>query len=228
LLGLIGPVTGGIGTGVAVMTGGSLPPPALLLELDVVAGGNGIGVAVAVTGGSLPPDWGWSGMVPAWPLLELVAFMPPDWELAFIPPDWDWIGLGINSPPPTTLGLPPPLPLLELVAFVPPDWELVAEAEVAIGPVGIRACVGFATTGEVGSGCFSGRFASPRGCFTAGFMTRAVWPLAFSRASAGVLCSAVVASMAAPSANATDGVRILKSVIVMLLSVPGRGAIRRH
>jgi hypothetical protein len=60
-----------------------------------------------------------------------------------------------------------------------------------------------------------------------------VRPLPFSRASAGVLCSAVVASMAAPSANAADGVRILKSVIIMLLSimllsVPGRGAIRRH
>ena len=116
------------------------------------------------------------------------------------------------------------MPLLELVAFVPPDWELVAEAEVAIVPVGIRACVGFAMAGEVGSGCFSAGLFSPCGCFTAGFMTRAVWPLAFSRASAGVLCSAVVTSRAAPSAHA-DLVISLEFVIDMLHK---RSGSRRH
>jgi hypothetical protein len=72
---LIGTV---VGAGVAVMTGGSLPPPELLLEVE--SGGLGacvVGVAV-MTGGSLPPDWGWTGMVPPLPLLELLAFMPPD------------------------------------------------------------------------------------------------------------------------------------------------------
>jgi hypothetical protein len=49
-----------------------------------------------------------------------------------------------------------------------------------------------------------------------------VWPLAFTRASAGVLCSAVVASMAAHA----DVVINLK--FVMTACVPGRGAIRRH
>jgi len=111
------------------------------------------------------------GLLPL-PLLELVAFVPPDWEsVTVMPPDWDWIGLGLNAPAPTTLGLPPPLPLLELVAFVPPDCELMAEAEAAIVPVGI----GFEmVTGEAGSGFFSAGFISPCGCFLAGFMARAV------------------------------------------------------
>src|SRR4051795_11844370 len=135
--------------------------------------------------------------------------------MAFMPPDW--IGVGIRSPPPTTLGLPPPLPLLELVALMPPDWEM-AEAEVAIVPVEI----GFAMTGELGSGFFSAGFSSPCGFFTAGFMTRAVWPLAFSRASAGVLCSAVVTRMAAPSAQAADVVKSLRSFIDVLLAFGSR------
>jgi hypothetical protein len=124
LLAMIGPVAGGIEVGVAVMTGGSLPPPELLLEVE--SGGLGAGVVgVAEIGGSLPPDWGWTWMVPPWPLLELVAFVPPDWELvAFMLPDWDWIGTGIKSPPLPRVGLLPPLPLL--VAFVPPDWKSAA------------------------------------------------------------------------------------------------------
>ena len=199
-------MAGGIGVdvGVATMTGGLTPPGKLLAMIGPVAGGIEVGVAV-MTGGSLPP-----------PALLLLL------EEVATEPVTDGIEVGVAA----MIGgcLMP----LELVAEVEVARGPGLLAEVAIGPVGNEACVGFATTGEVGSGCFSGRFASPRGCFTAGFMTRAVWPVAFSRASAGVLCSAVVASMAAPSANATDGVRILKSVIVMLLSVPGRGAIRRH
>jgi hypothetical protein len=194
-----------------------LPPPALLLELDVVVDGIAAGVAVTVgsftppvmTGGSLPP--------PAL-LLELDAVAGG--IAAGVA-----VTVGSLTPPVTTGGsLPPPALLLELVAFVPPDWELMAEAEVAIVPVGI----GFAVTGELGSGFFSAGFRLPCGFFVAGFMTRAVWPLVFSRASAGVLCSAVVTSMAAPSAQAADVVKSLRSFIDMLLSVPGRGAIRRH
>src|SRR6266545_4990156 len=149
-----------------------------------------------------------------------------------MPPDWDWM-TGIKSPPLPSVGLLPPLPLLELLlAFVPPDWELVAEVALGIG-----ACVGFAMVTEswLGSGCFSagcgclsGCLFSPCGFFSARCISRAVWPLPFSRASAGVLCSAVVKSMAAPSEQAADVVKSLGSFIDMLLSVPGRGAIRRH
>jgi hypothetical protein len=161
------------------------------------------------------------GLPPPLPELELVALVPPDWELlTVIPPAWDWIWVGTKLPPTTTLGLPLPLPLLELVGLVPLDWELMAEAEVAIVPVGI----GFAVTGEVGSGFFSAGFSSPCGFFVAGFMTRAVWPLAFSRASAGVLCSAVVTSMAAPSAQTADVVKSLESFMDVLLAF----GLRRH
>jgi hypothetical protein len=176
-----------------------------------------VGVAVMI-GGSLPPPL----------LLELVAFVPPVWELvAAMPPAWDWIGVGIKPPPPTTPGLPPPLLLLELVALVPPDCELMAEAEAAVVAVG----TGFAAvTGEAGSGCFPGCLVSPCGFFSAGFS----WACGcfsarfISRASTAVLCSAVVARMAAPSAQAADVVKSLRSFIDVLLGVPGRGAIRRH
>src|SRR6267154_4915488 len=152
------------------MTGGSLPPPELLLEVESGGLGACVGGVAVMTGGGLPPDWGWTGMVPPLPLLELVAFMPPDWELvAFMPPDWDWIGTGIKSPPLPSVGLLPPLPLLELVAFVPPDWELAAEVALGIG-----ACVGLAMVTEswLGSGCFSAGCFSLCGCFTAGCVCR--------------------------------------------------------
>ena len=212
MLGLIGPVTGGIGTGVALMTGGSLPPPALLAELDVVAGGNG--VAVAVTGGSLPPPVMTGGNLPppALLLLEEVATEPVT----------DGIEVGV------AVMIGGCLMPLELVAEVEVARGPGLLAEVAIGPVGNEACVVTEGCWPELSGCFSAGLFSQCGCFTAGFMTRAVWPVAFSRASAGVLCSAVVTSMVAPSAQAADVVKSLRSFIDMFLSVPGRGAIRRH
>jgi hypothetical protein len=80
-LGKLLAMIGGIGAGVPVMTGGCLPPPELLFVVAIGPVEDGIAAGVAVTiGGSLPPDWGWTGMVAPWLLLELVAFMPPDWD----------------------------------------------------------------------------------------------------------------------------------------------------
>ena len=216
---MIGPVTGGIGTGIGVpvMTGGCLPPPGKLL---VMIGGIGVEVPV-MTGGCLPPV-GVNGMdddptgVKLPPpdcvvLLELVAFMPPPELAAFMPPD------GVNGmDDPTGIKPPPPdcVVLLELVAFMPPP-ELVA----FLSPVGVNG-MDDPTGIKPPLGCL----VPLEGCLPLGLRAlSALWPPVLTArdwASAGVLCSAVVTSRAAPSANAADGVRSLKFVIDMLLSVP--------
>jgi hypothetical protein len=104
--------------GVAVMIGGTLPPPELLFVVAIgpVEDGTAAGVAV-ITGGSFPPDWGWTAMAPPWLLLELVAVVPPDWELlAFMPPDWKLVA----AMPPKLAPSPGCLVPLELVARMPP------------------------------------------------------------------------------------------------------------
>jgi hypothetical protein len=118
---------------------------------------------------------------------------------------------------PTGIKLPPPdcVVLLELVAFMPPP-ELVA----FMPPVGVNGVDDPMGIKPPPPGCL----VPLEGCLPLGLRAlSALWPPVLTArdwASAGVLCSAVVTSRAAPSANAADGVRSLKFVIDMLLSVP--------
>jgi len=216
----IGPVVCGIGVGTPERIGGT--PPGLLAELlDVVAGGVDVGsevVGVAVmTGGTLPPPglllelldavadvlWVDVGSV----VVDVVAVMtggslPPELlvEVATDPVACE-AGVAVAAiggclPPGGgwngTVALPPPPGLLpsDSVTCLPPCLTLPVTACACSLPW-VAACV-----------CLCG---PP-------VLTARVW------ASAGALCSTVV-STAAPSAQAADVVKSLRSFIDVLLSV---------